>query len=210
MTTVELIEQVAHRIGEAEFSKHGAPYVLSTMNRIYHWLNIEKRLLERSKTYAPEDFDSANSASLPWDMSAILSVSPIMTYYPKDAFFKITSFSRPAWTIFSGRIYLSAKPQNDVTIYYYSMGKNLATEINDQEKETDAPEWPEKAHQILFYGTATEISQTYPYFKMDIAKYAELTEDLSYFGKIVQEGQPGTDMPDELLGYSNAGDYRPY
>ena len=211
MKIVDLIDEIAHRVGREVFSQNGEPYILNVINRLYRQINARYGILEKSITFPPSDFDSKKSVPVPSDLSMVKLTKPYLKPYQSDFFF-LSDIIENGYTIYNGRIYVSQIPQKDITFYYESIGKKLVTEVSNPEIESDVIEWPDKISDILFYGSCIQLSTTYPFFKYDSAAYLALLEDIGYYGRVGQTLLPKDGIPDQLENEAigNANDYEPH
>ena len=210
MKVTDLIDSIAHRVGDDVFSENGEPYTLEVMNRIYRNLNSRYHLIDSKSILKAADFADDYSIDIPKNVGTISMIKPYYKYYDPSFFFMADSLEN-SYTIYGGKIYLKSAPVKDITIWYNSVGKKLVSEINDNTLETDEPQWPDKIVDILFYGTCIELSTTYQHFKMDFEKYRELLSDIEYYGKVRQNLLPPDGIPSKLENeaLNNADDYQP-
>lgn len=186
---VNIIHDVAHRIGEAKMEE---PYhhdtFLRVINRVYRMLNTELHCLEKSYNVAAATFsDSVNSINAPADMIRPFAFKDsngdqmAITYVQPERF--NASYNSLTCTIIGRTIYFSGVDEDSAfTMWYYSSGSTLVDkEDTDVDTgEANAPEWARHYWDILYYGAAIDMKTDYDLYKSDSVEFNRLKSDLRY------------------------------
>jgi hypothetical protein len=185
----ERIDDVAFRINDPHMlRRHYAPYILRTMNRVYQRLNRETKCLEKSVTFDFSTLDPlVNYWAIPSDMIEPFRIEPILGYRNPQQFVfaddaEVSGAETGTFTIANGKFHFSSVTAESLyEIWYYSTGLVLVDKEDADllEGEINTPEWPwEALHQLLFYATCIEISNSYPMYEQDYRRYEELKQML--------------------------------
>jgi hypothetical protein len=210
MNVPSIFNAILHRVGRRLISDFGAPFVLETMDRIYHEINEELRCLEKTYTF---DFSTVPDPSatpymaLPADWIYPLRVDPYKIFRDPTVFM----YEEPnTCTFFNNQFHVAGVTAEDsFDVAYYGLGKILVNETDVEYAAqvaaykllyTNVPEWsPTHLHAFLIYATALELAESYPLRKQDEAKYSRLYTQLDRRNWLRTLAQPSEEGPHARL-----------
>jgi len=189
MLVSEIVDQILFRVGRKLISDYGEPFLLSTMNRLYHEVNEDLRALEKTTTFdfsTVPDPSATPYMSLPADWLYPFRMSPYKIFRQPTVF----SESEPnTCTFYDNKFWIAGATSQDLfDVGYYGLGRELVNETNavynahsaeDKLIYINVPEWsPSHLHSFLIFATALELSENYPLRKTDEMRYSKLYEQL--------------------------------
>ena len=206
MLIPSIFNAILHRVGRRLISEFGAPFILETMDRLYHEVNEELRALEKTRVF---DFSTVTDPSdtpymdLPTDWIYPFRIDPYKIYRDPTVFM----YNEPrTCTFFDNRFHVAGVTTEDsFDVAYYGLGRVL---VNEEQATYDArldaskllyinePEWkPTHLHAFLIYATALELVESYSLRKQDEAKYARLYNQLDRRNWLKTLAQPTEEGP---------------
>lgn len=173
MTVQDLLDDVVHRVGKKLIQGNGEPYILRAMNRVYQRINGQFSVLEEELDLAAGTFTSQTYYDMPDRMVSVFRMDPYREFIHPDLFSESNSshVNGEIFTIYNRRLHFpNADADTAIKMLFYSSGKTLVNDSSASGDNTNAPEWPERYHDILLYGTAIELSHDYPGREEDAGK----------------------------------------
>lgn len=205
MNVPSIFNAILHRVGRNIITDFGAPFVLESMDRIYHETNDNLRALIKEYTFTFDSDDADNGyIDLPSDWLWPVRIDPFRIFRHVQTY----KSSEPNTCTFElSRFYVAGVQEDDVfDAMYYALGKQLVNETdteyaaqNDAYKliYTNVPEWsPTHLHAFLIYATAMELAADYPLRAQDEVAYQRLYTQLDRRAWLKTLAQPIEEGPD--------------
>ena len=143
--------------------------------------------------------------TLPSDWHMPYRMKPLYNFiYPEP--YKDSDYLRDVFTIENNLIHFAGAEVEgfeEVTVGYWSLGKELVEKVSDATTQVNEPEWRKDLHDILFYGGAIETSGEYTQFQMDMVSFQQRKVDLSRSVKVLSDVNPQiTPWNNQAEGYN--------
>lgn len=189
MTVQEIIEDVIHRVGKSLLMEYGEPHFLRALNRIYGRLNAEHTPIIEETVLSAGTFGDAATYDLPARYVRLIRLKPHREYISPVLF---NDLSVGSIYTFLGQTmhFTNVDSDTEITLWWYSTGKNLVIDVVSEDDDIATPEWPADIHQLLIYETAMELSADYPLLKKDIYAARKLTSRLAAINYNAQAASP--------------------